>query len=286
MSRLRASLAVFAATAIWAFTFPLVKAALPLITPLALNALRFATAALFVLPALRGATRDEWKAGLVLGGLIAGGFAVQNVGLQYTTPSRAAFLTSLYVPLTPVLGFLLFGERPGWRGVAGVALAAGGLALLTRPDIGPGGINTGDLLIIACAVAFAAQLVCVTRYSRRFEIRRLLALQIAGAGLLSLAILPLETVHASWTPFLFFALIVEVFGATLLCLHLQLVGQRELSSSQAAIIFAFEPVIAAAASAYFLGDRLTIVQGAGGALILAGMLVSGSEPEPRADASR
>jgi drug/metabolite transporter (DMT)-like permease len=275
VSRARASLAVFTAMVIWALTFPLVKSALPLISPLALNALRFTVAALFILPALRGATWDEWKAGLVLGGLIAGGFAVQNVGLQYTTPSRAGFLTSLYVPLTPLVGFLVFGERPGRRALAGVGLAAAGLALLTRPDVGGGGINFGDLLIIACAVAFSLQLVSVTRYARRFDLKRLLGLQVAGAGLLSVAILPLETIHVTWTPFLFFALAVEIFGATLVCLHLQLVGQRELTSSQAAIIFAFEPVIAAAASAYFLGDHLTIMQAAGGGLILAGMLVSG-----------
>jgi len=259
---------------IWALTFPLVKSVLPVISPLALNALRFMGAALFILPALRGATRDEWKAGLVLGGLIAGGFAVQNMGLQYTTPSRAGFLTSLYVPLTPLVGFLVFGERPGRRALAGVGLAAVGLALLTRPDVGGGGINVGDLLIIACAVAFALQLVSVTRFSRRFELRRLLGLQIAGAGLLSVAILPLETIQITWTPFLCFALAVEIFGATLICLHLQLVGQRELTSSQAAIIFAFEPVIAAAASAWFLGDHLTTIQATGGGLILAGMLAS------------
>ncbi|MFI5209523.1 MAG: DMT family transporter [Gemmatimonadales bacterium] len=275
MSRGRASLAVFTAMVIWALTFPLVKAALPLISPLALNALRFTGAALFILPVLRGATRDEWKAGLVLGGLIAGGFAVQNVGLQYTTPSRAGFLTSLYVPLTPLVGFLVFGERPGGRALAGVGLAAAGLMLLTRTGVGGVGINLGDLLIIGCAVAFALQLVCVTRYARRFELRHLLGLQVAGAALLSVVVLPLETIHITWTPFLCFALAVEIFGATLVCLHLQLVGQRELTSSQAAIIFAFEPVIAAAASAYFLGDHLTLTQAGGGALILAGMLVSG-----------
>jgi len=274
VSRARASLALFTAMVIWALTFPLVKSVLPVISPLALNALRFMGAALFILPALRGATRDEWKAGLVLGGLIAGGFAVQNMGLQYTTPSRAGFLTSLYVPLTPLVGFLVFGERPGRRALAGVGLAAVGLALLTRPDVGGGGINVGDLLIIACAVAFALQLVSVTRFSRRFELRRLLGLQIAGAGLLSVAILPLETIQITWTPFLCFALAVEIFGATLICLHLQLVGQRELTSSQAAIIFAFEPVIAAAASAWFLGDHLTTIQATGGGLILAGMLAS------------
>ena len=274
MSRLRASLAVLTATVIWALTFPLVKAALPFISPLAFNAIRFVAAVPFIIPALRRATREEWRAGLVLGGLIAAGFAVQNVGLQYTTPSRAAFLTSLYVPLTPVMGFLLWGERPGWRGLGGVGLAAAGLALLTRPEVGAGGFNLGDLMIVACAVAFSLQLVSVTRYSRRFDLRRLLALQIAGAALLSAAILPLERASVTWTPFVFFALGVEVFGATLLCLRLQLIGQRELTSSQAAIIYAFEPVVAAAASAFFLGDHLTMAQGAGGVLILAGMLLS------------
>ena len=43
------------------------------------------------------------RAGLIAGVILFGGYATQTVGLQYTSPSTSAFLTGLYVIITPII---------------------------------------------------------------------------------------------------------------------------------------------------------------------------------------
>ena len=72
-------------------------------------------------------------AGLVLGVFLFLGFALQTVGLTYTTPSRSAFITGLYVLLVPFVVLVLFRRVPRVV-LAGGGGAGGGGAVL--PDRG------------------------------------------------------------------------------------------------------------------------------------------------------
>ena len=277
MSRLRATLAILLAASIWGGTFPLIKAALADITPLAFNGIRFGAAALLLLPALRRCDRSTLKAGLVIGGFLSVGFAVQTVGLETTSPSRSAFLTSLYAPLTPLVALVLGGPRPGPRALAAVATALLGTVLLTGAWQGwAGALSTGDWLTILCALCFAIQIVMVDRYSSRHALDGLQLAQVLGAGLVAVPLVPLfESPAIHWTPLVGMALAVEVLFATLLCLWLQLAGQRVIGPTQAAVIFAIEPVVAAVASRLTLGERLEGLQWAGGGMILLALLLPG-----------
>ena len=67
MTRRQAVLALWATCLIWGAAFPLVKLALRDATPMAFTAARFLVATVLIAPMLRGTTRDEWRAGAVLG---------------------------------------------------------------------------------------------------------------------------------------------------------------------------------------------------------------------------
>ncbi|MEO8032399.1 MAG: DMT family transporter [Gemmatimonadota bacterium] len=277
MSRTRAILALLLAAAIWGATFPLIKAALQDVTPLAFNALRFGLAALCLIPALRRVPGPAFRAGLLLGVFLSVGFAVQTAGLQTTTPSRSAFLTALYAPFTPLVAVVLGGRRPNRWSIAAVVVALGGTVLLTGsyPEVG-GALSTGDWLTVACAFCFAVQIVLIDRFGARYQLGDLLVAQIFGAALVGLVLVPiLEHPAVHWSPLLVVALAVEVGLATLLCLRLQLAGQKVVSPTEAAIIFAIEPVVAALASRWALGERLTAVQWTGGSLILLALVIPG-----------
>jgi drug/metabolite transporter (DMT)-like permease len=284
MTRRRAILALWTTCLIWGSAFPLAKLALRDATPMAFTALRFLLATVLVAPALRRATREEWRAGAVLGGLLALGFATQTIGLQWTTASRSGFITALYIPFVPLIVFAVYRTLPERLAAIGLAVALGGLILLTHPSGFSGGVNPGDLLTLVCAIFFASHMVVTGAYARRFDVGRLMMTQIATAAVLTTLATPLlELPRVSPTPLLIAMVTFEAVLASVVAIRLQLAAQRVLSPTYAALVYTLEPVIASMTSLLILGDRLSPVQWMGGVLIITGSLL----PElPRQDFTR
>ena len=284
MTRRQADLALLAATFLWGTSFVAVKSALADATPFAFIAVRFGIAALALAPGSRFRTapgRAELAGGLLLGTLVAVGFISQTAGLVITTPSRSAFIVAVSSILAPVIALALLGQRPSWLTAAALALAMFGIYLLTAPDAG--GLNHGDLLTLICAGCFGGQIVAVTVLSPRYDARRLVFWQIATTALLgAVAAGLLEHPHIRWTPRFLGALGYTVVFASTICFLLQVSAQRHMSSARAALIFCFEPLFAALTSWLVLGERLSLVQWAGGAFILFGM-VAAEPPQPAPD---
>jgi drug/metabolite transporter, DME family len=117
------------------------KGLLARVRPLAVSAVTFALAALFLAPALllestpaAAAIAAGWPLFLYLGlGPTAIAYALFTAGLN-RVPATAAGIVSLLEPLTATtLGLLVFGERLGVLGVTGAALLLAALALLAAP---------------------------------------------------------------------------------------------------------------------------------------------------------
>ena len=284
MTRRQADLALLAATFLWGTSFVAVKSALADATPFAFIAVRFGIAALALVPGTRfrpTPDRSELAGGLLLGTLVAVGFISQTAGLVITTPSSSAFIVAVSSILVPLIALALLGQRPSWLTAAALTLAMYGIYLLTAPDAG--GLNRGDLLTLICAGCFGGQIVAVSVLSRRHDARRLVFWQIAATALLgALAAGLLEHPHIRWTPGFLGALGYTVVFASTICFLLQVSAQRHMSSARAALIFCFEPLFAALTSWLVLGERLSLVQWAGGALILFGM-VAAELPQPAPD---
>jgi len=276
VTRRRADLVLLLATAMWGTSFVAVKTALAYATPMAFLAVRFGLAALLLAPGTRFLPlprgRELWG-GLLLGALVATGFVSVTLGLVVTTPARSAFIVSLSSVLAPVMAFAVLRRRPGWLAVAALGLAALGVYLLTAPE--SGGLNRGDVVTLICAVCFGGQIVAVTELARSSEPRRLVWIQIAATALLAgVAALVFEQPRIAWTAEFAGALAWTVVFASTGSFLLQAYAQRYMSSARAALIFCFEPLIAAMTSWLVLGERLSPVQWLGGALILVGMVAA------------
>ena len=96
----------------------------------------------------------------------------------------------------------------------------------------------------------------------------------ATAVVAALAAALLERPHIAWTPRFVGALGYTVAFASTTCFLLQMRAQREMSVARAALIFCFEPLFAALTSWLVLGERLSLLQWAGGGLIVAGMVLA------------
>jgi len=217
------------------------------------------------------------RAGLIAGLLMFGGYATQTVGLQYTSPSSSAFITGLYVVITPVIESVILKRPPRTPVVAGIVIATVGLYLLTGADVS---LGKGELFTLACAVLFAFHIVYLGAYANVLPTLPFTAMQIATVAVLSL---PPTAVQGVGT--LTVAAVAAVIFTGIMCsvvaLPLQLWGQRRINASRAALVLLAEPVFAGIAG-YVDGERLGALRVTGAAVILVGIAVS--ELWPRQDA--
>ena len=300
--RLKANLAADATlvvtTLIWGSTFIMAKDILVRWPPIAYLTFRFLLAALALAVLfwreLRQARREAWRAGAVLGLLVGGGFALQAAGQVYTTAAKSAFVTGFATPLVPFVAYALLRVRPSVENMLGVALASVGGALILLPQ-GADEINRGDLLTLAATALFAAHITLMSRYTRRFEMRQLTALQLATAAALFLfistcarlgaqvfaptmlpAFLVRETAPLAWDAVLALQLIYLALVGTLITFLLWAWAQARMSATHAAIIFSLEPVFATvfAVGLRGAGEGLGRRGYFGAALIFAAIVVS------------
>ena len=164
--QLFADLSLLFVTAIWGGTFVMVKGAVSAFPVFAFLFIRFTLATLSLAPVLpwlearfdvfraEGTVRGPraLAAGAVLGLALTAGYGFQTVGLQYTTPAKAGFITGLSVVIVPTLAALLMRKPPEPAVWAGATLATAGLALLSlNRDLRP---RLGDVLVFFCAISF------------------------------------------------------------------------------------------------------------------------------------
>lgn len=118
--------------------------------PLFYAAVKFAIVAVATLPWLLPMPRPRWR--LIVVALLMGGgnFALLFIGLKTSTPSAAAVIGQLGVPITTLLSVFMLGETIHWRRGVGIALTfAGALAVMWDPH--GFSISTGLLYVVAAA---------------------------------------------------------------------------------------------------------------------------------------
>jgi drug/metabolite transporter (DMT)-like permease len=283
-ARWRADLALAGIALIWGATFVVVKQALHDVSTLLFLALRFTLATLALalvfrpLPAKFRPRRTLLAGGLLAGLCLSAGYLFQTVGLRYTTPSKSAFITGLSIVLVPLLAALWCRRLPASAEVAGITAATAGMALMTL-NWNALRIDRGDLLTLACALAFAAHILVVGHYSPQVSFQALALVQIATAAALALATCGwLEPPRIRWTPGLLAALIVTGLLATALAFSVQAWAQQHTTPAHTALIFALEPVFAWLTSFLLLGEILSPQAALGAVLILAGILLVELKP--------
>lgn len=286
VARWQADLALALVALVWGATFVVVKQAISHISTLYFLSLRFSLAALCLLvlflPAFRRTPRAQVLKGL-RGGFIAGlflwsGYVLQTYGLRYTSAGNSGFLTGFYIVLVPLLGALVYRQRPSTRELTGVAIASAGMIVMTMPSGGGGfSINFGDFLTICCAVAFAFHLLVLGHFSKREQVEAVALGQLACAALLSTFSLVIEKPAVVWSPGVVWAIILTAVFATALAFALQTWGQKHTTATRTALIFALEPVFALV-TAIAVGEKARWSAFLGGALILAGIVAVEIKP--------
>ncbi|QGP77997.1 DMT family transporter [Sphingobium sp. CAP-1] len=272
----RPELALIGVTILWGGTFLIVHHAMREAGPFFFVGLRFSTAALlalpFALPVLRGLTLRELTAGFVIGLGIFVGYSLQTWGLQTISSSTSAFITAAYVPLVPILQWVILRRRPRLASWIGVALAFVGLILIAAPRDGLA-LGTGELLTLISTVAIALEIIFISLWAGTVNVARVTLVQLAVTALLAFACMgPAgESVPPfSWT------VVLSACGLGAMTALIQFVmnwAQRTVSPTRATLIYAGEPVWAGIIGR-IAGERLPPTALIGGLLIVAAVIVS------------
>lgn len=217
-----------------------------------------------------------------LGVLLMLGAVLQQIGIASTTVTNAGFLTALYVPLVPLLAWLILQTRPHWSvWPTSLGCLAGSWLLSGTHEID---LMVGDLWVIASSVFWALHVLFVGRVTERIAAPFLVACgQFLVCGVISLLAaglgetITLTGIRQAGLPIVYAGVFSVAIGFTA-----QVVGQRYSQPADAAIILSAETVFAALFGFLLMGDRLSVSGMAGCTLILGGIIVVQIAPLTRA----
>lgn len=276
---------------LWGSSFPLLRLVAGEMPPFALAASRGAFAALGVLAflavtgQLRGGGWNVWRAALVLG--TCNGWVpnlLTALALDRIEAAPAALIhaaTPLQVAL--MASVLLPGDRPGWRGVAGLLLGFAGIAVILGPAALSGNASfTGGLLILISGCSYAAGTIYARMARPGASAQLVLGQQVVSGLVAGMLSLPFNGIGAYDQPAWVFgviALLGIVTSAIPLTMFLRLLTRTRVTD--ASMVGYIQPPFAAGVGALLLGEWPAAGVLLGGLVVLAGVWLATSQPPPR-----
>ena len=205
--------------------------------------------------------RLSWKnkqlieGGIVCGILLFFANCFQQTGIQYTTVGKAGFITTFYIIIVPLIG-LFFKKYCGILTWIGVVIALAGLYFLCITQKLT--IQRGDALILCCSVLYAGQILAIDHYNPFVDGVKMSCIQFLTGGVLGAVFMFLfenpsvAMILNAAGPILYTGIMSTGVGYTL-----QIVGQKGLNPTVAALILSLESVFSALSGYVFLHQVLT-----------------------------
>lgn len=274
--RIIPTVALVAVAAIWGGTFVMVKDAIASYPTFSFLGWRFWIAVVvFVLifpKAIGGLRRDTIGVGVLAGIFLCLGYIFQTWGLEQTTASRAAFITGMFVIITPILQAFILRKIPGPMVIFGALLAVCGLWLLSGGSAGHWGL--GDTRVLLSAFAYSGHMIVLGSLGRRHEVGPLTFVQlVTTATICSMLALVLDPIAVPRGASVWVAILFTGILASAVAFAVQTYAQRHISPARTALILICEPALGGLFG-WFAGDTFTRVGIIGASLILLGMISS------------
>lgn len=291
--KIRNTIFLFLTALIWGAAFVAQSVSMDYIEPMTFICLRSFIGGFFLIPVIwflgrknkkknhgeklpsQGRIRIDKK--LMEGGIACGiclflANCFQQTGIQYTTVGKAGFITSFYIIIVPLLG-LFFKKYCGILTWISVAVALVGLYFLCMNESLH--IQKGDFLILVSAFFFASQILVIDYYNQFVDGVKMSCIQFLTGGVLAFFAMvifespQLAMIMKAAQPILYTGIMSTGVGYTL-----QIVGQKGLNPTVAALILSLESVFSALSGFVILHQILSMRELIGcilmfGAIILA-----------------
>lgn len=283
--RMFGNLMLLAAAMIWGAAFVAQTVGMDYVGPFTFQAVRCFLASIVLLPVIwvmdkkgnekKPVTVSDRKVqvfyGVVCGILLFAACSLQQLGLQYVEAGKAGFVTSLYIILVPIVG-LFFGKKvKPWVWVS-VVLALVGLYLLCASDMS---IGKGELMILACSVAFTGHILVIDKVSPKLDGVRLSSMQFFVVGMISLVVMfctetpDWRAMIQCWLPICYAGILSGGVGYTF-----QILGQAHTDPTVASLLMSLESVFALLFGWLLLRQRLSATEMFGCILVFAGVILA------------
>lgn len=269
-----ATLFLLLATLVWGSTFIVVQDGINSMPMMMFMAWRFAIATIVLIAMRPKALRMDaqtFRRGLFIGIALAAGYWTQTFGLYTTSATVSGFITGMFVVLTPVAAWLVYGHRIGRAGFGAVALATGGVALISLKGWSFG---SGEAWTLLGAAFFSFQIMWLSHWGRPEIAYSTAIMQIGTCAVVftsgGLVIDGWQVPQGAdvWIPILFLAVFASAFAFIA-----QSWAQSHMTPTRAAVLLSTEPLFAAIFGVSLGGDEITTRIVLGGLAIFAAMLL-------------
>lgn len=289
MSKAKYYVVLVLVTVIWGATPACGKILSTSLSPLLITGMRFGiiSLVLFIWLFASGQAKQLRMSRQMLLMMAAMGFVgilVHNgllfTGLHYTTATNAALIESIGPTATTVLAFIFIGERltrVGWLGI--VISCAGALCIVTKGSLElllGLQFNIGDLLIVACEVAWSYYIILGWKTHGRVKTAALNAVSGAfGAAFCFIAGALTGTLEVySWSSGAFYGFTYLTLCSGLIAFVGWNWAVNNVGASKAGSFIYIVPLTGAFVGVMFLGETLLWAQVAGALMIVLGVAVT------------
>lgn len=250
----RNSFLLFIAAFIWGTAFIAQSKGMDYLSPFAFTGVRNLIGSTFLLVLVlvrRLVNRNVYKeinwSLTIKGGILCGialtfSSMLQQYGMVYTTVGKAGFLTTLYVIFVPIAG-ILFHKKVEWQVWLAAAMGAVGIYLLCMTE--SLSLGLGDTLVLLCAVGFTVHIMVIDHFSPQTDGVLLSFIQFLFCGVVCTVLSMFfgaptpETVKGALGSLLYAGVMSSGVAFTL-----QIIAQKDLNPTIAALLMSLESVIA------------------------------------------
>ena len=286
---------------IWGSAFVAQRVGMDYVGPLTFGAIRFALAALVLLPVIHFINKSERKklrtkfdngiledkelkqekrkilikAGIICGLILFCGSTLQQFGLVFTTAGKAGFITALYIVLVPIFSLVL-RKHPGLKSWVGVIIGAIGLYLLCINESFE--IAPGDLIVLIGAGFWATHLLVIDYFLTKInDAVKLSCIQFSicallcfiGAIVFEFDEISLNSIYQAAVPILYAGVLSGGVGFTL-----QIFNQKHTSPTVASLLLSMEAVFGAVFGFLLLNEIMTTRELMGCVLMFIAIIIS------------
>jgi drug/metabolite transporter (DMT)-like permease len=219
---------------------------------------------------VKAINKEILRKGFIAGLFLGSGYILQTLGLALTGAAITGFITGLYVVATPLIAALVLKVRVTSFTWLCVAIATVGLALLSLKGWN---LGFGEFLVFLCAVAFAAHIIALSRWSNGLDVYAMTIVQLAICTLMTGVISFAQGYEAPPDTSGWLVVIYTAVICTAVAFVVQTWSQAHISATKVAVILTMEVVCAALFAMVFGGETLTVRALAGGVLMMLAMFM-------------